>query len=202
MAAKKNPNGTRPRNVTSPEPQIALLRGVNVGGKNRIAMKDLAAMFEAAGCTDVRTYIQSGNVVFTVSAARAGTVRPAAERALSARLGNAITVVLRTRAEWIAAIKANPYLAPDADLKQIHVAFMSEKPSSAQIAALDPNRSKPDEFSVHGREIYLRFPAGLGQSKLTNDYFDRTLKTVVTVRNWNTVLALREMATELSKPKQ
>ena len=201
MAAKKNSNGTMSRNKASAESQIALLRGVNVGGKNRIAMQDLAAMFEAAGCTDVRTYIQSGNVVFSVSAARAKGVRPAVERALSAKLGNAITVVLRTRAEWNAAIEANPHLVPNADLKQIYVAFMADKPSSAQIAALDPNRSKPDEFIVHGREIYLRFPAGLGQSKLTNDYFDRTLKTVVTVRNWNTVLALREMAMDPSKRK-
>ncbi len=202
MAPEKRSNGTKPRKGASLEPQVALLRGVNVGGKNRIAMKDLAAMFEAAGCADVKTYIQSGNVVFTVSAARAKTVQPAVERALSAKLGNAITVMLRTRAEWHAAIEANPYLAPNADLKQIYVAFLADRPTAAQIAALDPNRSKPDEFIVRGREIYLRFPNGVARSKLTNDYFDRTLKTTVTVRNWNTVLALREMAMELSKPKQ
>ena len=116
MAAKRSSGGTKPRKNASGEARIALLRGVNVGGKNRIAMRDLAAMFEAAGCTNVKTYIQSGNVVFTVSAARAQAVQPAVERALSAKLGNAITVVLRTRAEWSAAIEANPYLAPDADL--------------------------------------------------------------------------------------
>lgn len=195
MAARR----TKPLVIRAGEPHIALLRGVNVGGKNRLAMKDLAAMFEAAGCRDVETYIQSGNAIFKTSPARAKNLRAALERALFAHLGNKIVLVLRTGAELRSIARANPFLAAGADPDTLHVAFLVDAPSALQVAALDAGRSRPDAFAVRGREIYLHLPKGVAKTRLTNDYFDRTLKTTATVRNWRTVLALSEMAGRTAK---
>ena len=89
--------------------------------------------------------------------------------------------------------KKNPFLAAGADPERVHVAFLADKPSAKAVAALDHDRSPPDEFTLIGREIYLHTPKGLGQSKLTNAYFDRALETTSTVRNWRTLLALCEL---------
>ena len=174
--------------------EIALLRGVNVGGKNRLPMKELTAMFAAAGCLRAETYIQSGNVIFEPPAARAKEIPTRIERELAARFGHPIPLVIRTASELRAVVKQNPFLAGGADQDTLHVGFLAVKPSAKAVAALDPERSPPDEFIVRGREIYFRFPSGLARSKLTNAYFDRVLETTSTVRNWRTVLALCELA--------
>lgn len=174
--------------------EIALLRGVNVGGKNRLPMKELTAVFAAAGCVRVETFIQSGNVIFERPAARAKEIPTRIERELAARFGHPIPLVIRTASELQAVVKLNPFLAAGADPDSLHVGFLAAKPSAKAVAALDPERSPPDEFIVRGREIYFRFPAGLARSKLTNAYFDRVLETTSTVRNWRTVLALCELA--------
>jgi uncharacterized protein (DUF1697 family) len=154
---------------------IALLRGINVGGKNRLAMPKLVQLFELAGAADVRTYIQSGNVVFGATAA--------VVKRLPAAVG--MPMVVRTAAQWRAL--AHPF---DAPREQLHVVFLAEP---ADPARLDPLRSLPDRFEVGGREIYLHCPNGIGQSKLTTAYFDRQLTTTSTIRNWNTVCALGEL---------
>lgn len=172
---------------------VALLRGINVGGKNTLPMKDLAAMFAAAGCTDVRTYIQSGNVVFGASAAVARKLPDQIAKAIEKRFGYRVPVIVRTSDELALAIRDNPFLKPGADEKPLHIYFLAESPGAAAIATLDPNRSAPDVFHVKGREIYLHLPNGMARTKLTNAYFDSKLKTVSTARNWATVQKLLEM---------
>lgn len=172
---------------------VALLRAINVGGKNSLPMKELVAMFEAAGCADVTSYIQSGNVVFRASETRAARVPGLVATALAARLGCPIPVVVRAAAELHAVASANPFLRAGAEPKALHVMFLADRPAPAMIAALDPRRSPPDQFTVSGREIYLHCPDGIGRSKLTNDYFERRLATSGTARNWRTVLKLIEM---------
>lgn len=172
---------------------VALLRGVNVGGNNRLPMKGLVAMFVRAGCTGVQTYIQSGNVVFNLPAAGAKNLSARIERELEACCGNKIPLVFRSALELRNVAKKNPFLAAGADPERVHVAFLADKPSAKAVAALDHDRSPPDEFTLIGREIYLHTPKGLGQSKLTNAYFDRALETTSTVRNWRTLLALCEL---------
>lgn len=173
---------------------VALLRGVNVGGKNRLPMAELSAIFERAGCTGVRTYIQSGNVVFGASARVAAQVGAQVSAALAERLGLRVPLVLRSAAELRAVVEGNPFLREREDPKRLHVAFLERAPTASARAALDPSRSPPDRFVARGRELYLCCPNGMARTKLTNDYLDRTLGTVSTVRNWSTVLALCELA--------
>ncbi len=171
---------------------VALLRGINVGGNNLLPMKELALMFAAAGCTDVRTYIQSGNVIFQ---APAGTSRIADMVAanIEKQFGFRVPVILRTSQQLRKTIRDNPYLAAAADQKALYVYFMAHAPNARAIAGLDPGRSAPDAFYVRGQEIYLHLPNGMGRSKLTNAYFDSKLSTICTARNWATVLKLAEM---------
>ncbi len=166
---------------------VALLRGVNVGGKNKLPMKHLAALFEGAGAKDVRTYIQSGNVVFHASATRASAIASKVRAAIGKELGLRVPVVLRSGRELRAVLAANPFLRAGVPTERLHVFFLETKPTAAAVAALDPKRSAYDVFEVRGSEVFLFCPEGLGKSKLTNDYFDRTLKTVSTARNWRTV---------------
>ena len=175
---------------------VALMRGINVGGNNLIPMKDLTALFEEVGCSDVRTYIQSGNVVFRATAAVVKGLHAAVERALVKRFGTAVPLVLRSHAELAACEHSNPYFSKDADPARLVVMFLDRQPSAAEIATLDPARSPPDEFSVRGREIYIHCPNGIGRTKLTNQWFDSRLKAVSTGRNWNTVIKLLAMCGE------
>ncbi len=179
-----------------PIPHVALLRGVNVGGKNKLPMKELAALFEDEGCGRVRTYIQSGNVVFEASPNLAAMLPDEIADRIAERFGVRSPVLLRTADELRRVVANSPF--PPADMRPtaLHVLFLADVPSPERVAALDPDRSPPDRFEVRGREIYLHAPNGLGRSKLTNDYFDRALGTVSTGRNWRTVTTLLAMMDE------
>ena len=172
---------------------VALLRGINVGGKNKLLMRDLSSMFVEAGCEDVRTYIQSGNVVFRAGSALAGRVPGLISEAIAARFGYRVPVVTRTAAELATTLRANPFLGRGADARQLHVGFLADRPEAAAVDALDPDRSPPDEFRVFGREVYSYCPQGFAATKLTTRYFESNLSTTMTARNWKTVLKLHEM---------
>jgi uncharacterized protein (DUF1697 family) len=172
---------------------VALLRGINVGGKNILPMNDLAAIFEKAGCTDVTTYIQSGNVVFRAPEKILKTIAAAVSSGVEKRFKFKIPVVIRTLDEMSEIVRKNAYPKCDPDAERLHVFFLADVPDAAGVAILNPNRSPGDSFQVVGREIYALFPNGAGNSKLTNAYFDSKLKTVSTARNWRTVLKLLEM---------
>ena len=172
---------------------VALLRAINVGGRNALPMKDLAALCEAAGCRDVVTYIQSGNVAFGATAALAKKLPAALEAAIRERAGLAVPVIVRDAEALAAVARDNPFLAAGVDPTQLHVGFLASAPTKARIAALDPKRSPPDEFVVRGGEVYFRFPRGAGKTKLTVTYFDAKLGTTITLRNLRTLQALREL---------
>jgi uncharacterized protein (DUF1697 family) len=180
--------------VASSSVFVALLRGINVGGKNKLPMKDLVALFAQAGADDVRHYIQSGNVVFRATAPLAARLPGLVAREIERGLGLRVPVILRSDDELRAAAKANPLLAAGADPSTLHVMFLERAPGKKEIAALDPGRSPPDSFSLVGREVYLSCPNGMARTKLTNAYFDSTLRTTSTARNWRTVLKLVEMS--------
>lgn len=172
---------------------VALLRGINVGGNNILPMKALAAMFVDVGCADVRTYIQSGNVVYAASAALARKVPTLIEAAIEREFGFAVPVQTRSAAELRDVVASNPFLAQH-DPSLLHVVFLAKAPNAKQIADLEPRRSPDDSFTVRGREIYLACPNGLGKSKLTNAWFDSRLATISTGRNWRTTTKLLELA--------
>jgi uncharacterized protein (DUF1697 family) len=172
---------------------VALLRGINVGGKNKLPMTELVALFEGAGCLDVRHYIQSGNIVFAATAALAKRVPALVSAAIASGLELKVPVVVRSREEMRAVAKSHPLLDRGAALESLHVVFLADAPTAAAATSLDPERSPPDTFVVRGREIYVSCPNGAGNSKLTNAYFDSKLRTISTGRNWRTVLKLVEM---------
>jgi uncharacterized protein (DUF1697 family) len=173
---------------------VALLRGVNVGGKNLLPMKQLAGLFEQAGCASVRTYIQSGNVLFRAREQQAAKVPSLVSEAIAAQFGHRPPVLLRSSEELAQTVRANPFLPAGEYEKFLHVMFLESHPEAVRIASLDPDRSPPDTFVVRGREIYLRCPNGAGGTKLTNAWFDSRLATISTGRNWRTVLKLLELA--------
>ena len=173
---------------------MALLRGINVGGKNLLPMTDLARLFTDAGCAGVRTYIQSGNVLFQAGPAKAQSLPGLIAKAIEDRFGYRTPVLLRTAEELGETIRNNPFLAAGAPETALHVLFLASRPDAVRVAALDPDRSPPDTYLVRGREIYLRLPNGAAKTKLTNSYFDSKLATISTGRNWRTVLQLFELA--------
>ena len=173
---------------------VALLRGINVGGRNLLPMKDLVRLFEAAGCAGARTYIQSGNVIFGASPAKAEGLPERIVTAVADEFGYRTGVLLRTVEELGETIRNNPFAREGATENWLHVLFLARRPDAAAVAALDPDRSAGDAYVVRGREIYLQCPNGVGKTKLTNAYFDARLATVSTGRNWRTVRALFELA--------
>jgi uncharacterized protein (DUF1697 family) len=172
---------------------VALLRGINVGGKNMLPMKDLAAIVSEAGCAHVSTYIQSGNVLFHAPAAQAKQIPKLVQDEIASRFGLRVPVIVRSAQQLAETIKANPFLKAGADEKSLHIYFLADLPLAAAVGSLDAARSAPDEFRVVGQEVYLRLPNGMARTKLTNAYFDSKLKTVSTARNWATILKLLAM---------
>jgi uncharacterized protein (DUF1697 family) len=172
---------------------VALLRGINVGGKNRLPMRDLVAMFRAVGCSEVQSYIQSGNIIFRASQPVIRRVPALITQAISDRFDLRVPVVTRTAEELREIVDGNPFLREGADQKALCVAFLAHIPEAARVASLDPSRSPPDAFSVHGREVYLHCPNGFARTRLTTDYFDTKLATTSTMRNWRTVLEILEL---------
>jgi uncharacterized protein (DUF1697 family) len=183
-----------------PNRHIALLRGINVGGHNRVPMATLREMFVEAGATEVATYIQSGNVVFAAPAKRAGPIAAAVRAAITEQLGLAVPLVVRSAAAMAKVARAHPFADRVPDPKFLMVAFLDAKPSASKVAALDPNRSPNDRFEVRGADVYLAYPNGSGRSKLDAAWLDRSLGVVSTTRNWLTVHKLVEMSGATTAP--
>lgn len=171
---------------------VALLRGVNVGGV-KLAMADLRAAIEAAGGTDVETYIQSGNAVFTHPGRSEAKVKAAVEAEIAAVTGKPVPTMLRSAAQVAAVVDANPY-EPEQPT-HLHVVFFDEKLPRDAYAAIDLEAFEPETFTVHGREVYLHLPNGMGRSKLAVE-LNKGGKNAPkgTARNWNTVRKLAELS--------
>jgi uncharacterized protein (DUF1697 family) len=169
---------------------VALLRGINLGARNKVSMADLRELVAAIGAEHVSTYVQSGNVVVSSSIRSASKLERAIEERISRDLGLDVAVLVRTDAELAAIAAGNPFDDPGS----VHVTFLAEKPAAARVRELDPARSPPDEFRVVGREVYLQCPNGYGRSKLTNAFFEKQLGVAATTRNWRSVTKLAELA--------
>jgi uncharacterized protein (DUF1697 family) len=172
---------------------LALLRGINVGGRNALPMKDLARLFVEAGCDGVATYIQSGNVLFDVPAELAAGLPATIAARMAADFGHRTPVLLRTTDELRRVVAANPFLSEGVAEGTLHVYFLADRPDPSRLAVLDPDRSPPDRFRVLDREVYLHLPNGMARTRLTNAYVDSRLATVSTARNWRTATTLLAM---------
>ncbi len=173
-----------------PATYLALLRGINVGGKNKLPMNDLRDLFAQVGCRDIQTYIQSGNVIFSADPATVAPLPGLITTQIVERFGYRVPLMLRTAEEMGDVIRHNPFIAAGASKDALHVLFLAGSPEASRVADLDPDRSPPDAFAVRGQEVYLRLPNGAGRTKLTNGYFDTKLATISTGRNWRTVTTL------------
>jgi uncharacterized protein (DUF1697 family) len=156
-------------------------------------MTDLVAMFAAAGCRDVQSYIQSGNVIFRADLDVVTSLPGVITASIAEQCGYQVPVVLRTTEQLGDVIRHNPFITQGADEETLHVLFLADRPSAARVENLDPDRSPPDAFAVLGQEVYLHLPNGAGRTKLTNGYFDAKLATISTGRNWRTVTTLYTM---------
>ena len=173
--------------------QIALLRGINLGARNRVSMPELRELLEGLGHEDVRTLLQSGNVVLT-STASAKKVARECERLIADRFGLEIGVVARTRSELAKVVDRNPLKRVAKDPKRYQVSFLETKPSAKIVRELEDVAADNEEVVSIGREIYAWHPAGVARSKLWAKLAGKNLGVTATARNWTTVAKLLELA--------
>jgi uncharacterized protein (DUF1697 family) len=173
---------------------VALLRGINVGGHRPIRMADLRGMFEAAGGNNVVTYIQSGNVVFDHAARSAANLTVQLGTTIAKAAGFQVDLVVRTAKEFGEVITKRPFA--DAAPECLHVVFLPERVTAAQLTSIDPEAFGTDRFAIVARELYMCLPNGLGNSKLAVTLLRHKALAAGTARNWRTVLALAELTTK------
>ncbi|NSC24480.1 DUF1697 domain-containing protein [Streptomyces albus subsp. chlorinus] len=169
----------------------ALLRGVNVSGRNKVPMAELREVMKGLGWGDVRTYLQSGNAVFSTDDPRPG---PVLERAVAERFGVRVPCLVRTSVQLRAVAAACPLPAAELDPAKLLVLFLEEEPDPGHFAGLDAAAYAPDEFRHVGRAVYCHFPHGMGRSRLVTALEATRPKLTMTGRNWRTVQRLIELA--------
>ncbi|WP_175409372.1 DUF1697 domain-containing protein [Streptomyces sp. TRM64462] len=175
----------------------ALLRGINVGGAKKVPMAELRAVLTGLGHSDVRTYLQSGNAVFTsASGADEGALAAELEAALQRHFGFPVDCLVRGGPYLRAVVDACPFPAAELEPKQLHVTYLSEPVTEDRFASVDRAAFLPEEFRLGDRVLYLYLPDGMGRSKLADVLARPALFKGVTAtsRNWNTVVKLAEMA--------
>lgn len=170
---------------------IALFRGINVGGNNLLPMKDLAAILERSGCGSVRTYIQSGNALFSTGKHDAQQMAERISSRILERHGFKPKVMLLAVSDLQEAIENNPFRA--AEGKTLHFFFLESIPRKPDLGALTALKSESERFALKGNVFYLHAPDGIGRSKLATKV-EQCLGVAVTARNWNTVSKLMAMA--------
>jgi uncharacterized protein (DUF1697 family) len=171
---------------------LALLRGVNVVGANQVAMKALAAAFERAGFRSVRTYIQSGNVVFRSRSGAPRALQARISRLMLEEFGFEPRVMVISGEELADAIRANPFPDASKDHKRLHLYFLAENPKNADLESLARVDAARERFALKGRVFYLYTPDGFADSVLRSRV-ERCLQVAATARNWRTANELLKM---------
>ena len=172
---------------------IALLRGINVGGCNRLPMSSLVNILESAGCRDAATYIQSGNAVFRADINSRARMAEKIGREIEKEHGFRPAIQLTTAAELGAAIAANPYPEAVTDPKTLHLSFLECPPPQERVANAKRLLSESESMTINGSLLYLYAPEGIGRSKFAGSV-ERVLQVQMTGRNWRTILKLNELA--------
>lgn len=177
---------------------IGFLRGINVGGNNKLPMKELMTILEGLGLQKVKTYIQSGNVVFQSERADRVALSQAITAAIKERYGFAPAILLLNADELKAAMAANPFPEGEDAHKTLHLLFLGDTPSNPNLEKLEQLKTESERFRLIDKVFYLHAPDGIGRSKLAAN-FDKGWNVTVTARNWRTVATLMEMAAEMEK---
>ena len=174
---------------------IVLLRGVNLVSRNRVSMPELREALAEAGFEDVKTYVQSGNVVVTTKQAPS-RVAKAVARLIDERFDLDIGVVVRTRAELATIVRRSPLASVATDSKRYQVTFLDGDPDPAAVEKLEAAAAVGERVVLVGRELYTWHPSGMGRSKLARLLSGKALGVTATSRNWSTVTALLALADE------
>ncbi|MFN2207281.1 MAG: DUF1697 domain-containing protein [Candidatus Promineifilaceae bacterium] len=174
---------------------IALLRGINVGGHNKLPMKELRALLEDMSLKNVKTYIQSGNVVFASDEVDADRLSAEIASAINAGYGFEPRVLLLTANDLAAAMSGNPFPEGEGEPKSLHLYFLSEEPAEPNLAALQDVQNEDERFKLQGTVFYLHAPSGIGRSKLA-ERVERVLGVPATARNWRSVSKIMALANE------
>ena len=175
------------------EKYICLLRGINVGGNRKIKMADLRSVLSEIDLENVKTYIQSGNIYFESKEKDYRKLETKITNLILDKFGHEVPVMVRQSKELKSIFENNPYLSEEEDLRMIHVAFLSDAPTTEAFDELDLEKFAPDKCQLFERAIYIHYPEGSYKSKLTGNFLEKKLKLKVTARNWKTVLKLVEM---------
>ncbi|MCP4443323.1 MAG: DUF1697 domain-containing protein [Aureispira sp.] len=174
---------------------ISLLRGINVGGHKKIKMAELKAAYEELGLTKVKTYIQSGNVLFNTTKLDKTKLSLAIQKGIVDKWGFEVTVWVIDPKEWSTYIENNPFLSQkDIDTSKLHLMMLQASPEKDFLDALKDFDSGDDEFKCIENVIYLHCPNGQARTKLNNNFFERKLKVTATTRNWRSSNKLLELA--------
>jgi len=174
---------------------IAMLRGINVSGSKPVKMEQLRASLTALGLGDVKTYIQSGNIVFAAAPEAAASLSGKIEKRILKDFSFVVPVLLRTVREMEEIVRENPLLkVTGVDHAKLHVTFLSTNPPKTAVGQLLPLAVPPEQLFIVGREIYLYCPNGYGNTKLSNVTIEKKLSVGATTRNWKTVNTLLAMA--------
>ncbi len=185
----------RPLPKLPPVRHVVLLRGINLGPNRRVAMPELRDALTEAGYEDVRTYVQSGNVVLTSSKAPKALARDC-EKVIADRFGFDVDVVVRTRDELAAVVARDPLGHVADNPKRYQVSFLTGELDRAAIERLQGLVAENEALAVDGRELYAWHPEGVARSKLWNALAGKSLGVTATARNWTTVQTLLAMADE------
>lgn len=175
---------------------ISLLRGINVGGKT-LKMDGLLKVYESLGLRDVKSYIQSGNVLFNAKDDDAESVKEELQKRIRSRFGLEVTVIIRNRRELQSIFERNPFIGSGGGkLDRMYVTFMEESPEREPPRDLRSDADTNDDFRIVGTEIYLYCPGGYGKTVFSNSFFEKKLGVRATTRNWKTVTELKRIANE------
>jgi uncharacterized protein (DUF1697 family) len=172
---------------------IAFFRGINVVGNNALPMRELTEYLKKLNCADIRTYIQSGNVIFHSSEGNPDSLAHRISATIAREKGFEPLVMVLDEKELAKAVAGNPFPKAAADPKTLHVFFLSAKPKPANVKSLDELKSKTERCAVKDRLLYLHTPDGFAKSKLAAA-IERRLGVDATARNWNTVTKMLELA--------
>ena len=176
---------------------LALLRGINVSGHNMMKMDALKVALENIGFQNVVTYIQSGNVFVDSEEANGPSVGFTIKQEIFKVFGHEVPVIVIGKEDLEACFKNSPYVnLPEVDSKKLYVAFISKELHSSALNELKISQFKPDEASVDGSRIFIKYDIGAGKTRLDQKYIEKKLNVTATVRNWNTVTTLLKMFEE------
>ena len=178
---------------------VSMLRAVNVGGSSRVKMSALQEIYESLGFVDVRTLLQSGNVLFRSGLKDRVQLAKRIRQEIERRLDLQIEVLVRTLAEIESIMERGPVLSPRADMNKLLVMFLADVPGAQEQARLVAWHKGSEMMEIRGPEIYLYYPEGIGRSKLSGAVIENRLNTYGTARNWNTLTKLLEAGRSISE---